>query len=61
MSQNPDLSRNPDYFAARSVEERRLAISAKDPKARAAHLELAETYALLASQAMPAAEQQQAS
>jgi hypothetical protein len=49
MSQFPDSSPDPDYYAARAVEERRLAMSAKDAKVRAIHLELAERYALLAS------------
>jgi hypothetical protein len=48
MAQNPDLARNPDYFSARAVEERQLAAGARDPKARAAHLQLAEKYSELA-------------
>jgi hypothetical protein len=51
MSQDPELSRNPDYFAARAVEERRRAMAASDSNARAAHLELAEKYEELAKQA----------
>lgn len=52
MSQDPDLHRNPDYYGARSAEERRLAMAAKDPKARAIHEELANEYARLARQAV---------
>jgi hypothetical protein len=48
MSQYPDSSPNPDYYAARAVEERRLAMAAKDAKVRAIHLELAERYDILA-------------
>jgi hypothetical protein len=48
MSQVPDPPGNSDYYAARAVEERRLAMSAKDSNARAAHLELAEKYEQLA-------------
>lgn len=48
MPKNPTLSRSPDYYAARSVEERRLAMRAKDPQVRAIHLKLAENYAQLA-------------
>ncbi len=45
MSKDPE---NPDYYEARAVEERRLAMAAKDSNARAAHLEMAEKYAQLA-------------
>ena len=48
MSQDPNLSRNPDYYAARAVEERRLAMASKDPKVRQIHLELADKYAEMA-------------
>ena len=48
MSQDSNLSRNPDYFAARAVEERRLAMASADPKVRAIHIELAEKYDQLA-------------
>jgi hypothetical protein len=48
MSQNPNLSRDSDYYAARAVEERRLAMACSDAKARAIHLELAEKYAEIA-------------
>lgn len=48
MSRDPNLSRNSDYYTARAVEERRLAMAAKNPNARAAHLELAQKYAELA-------------
>lgn len=48
MSQDPSLSRSPDYYAARSVEERRLAMASTDPKVRAVHLDMAERYARLA-------------
>lgn len=44
MSQNPDLTRSPDYFAARASEERELASTATDPRSRQIHLELAERY-----------------
>jgi hypothetical protein len=63
MSQDTNLSRNPDYFAARAIEERRLAMAASDSNARAAHLELAEQYSRLAKEAgaapEPMAEEQQ--
>ena len=39
---------NPAYYAARAVEERRLAAAATDPNVREIHLELAEKYAELA-------------
>ena len=45
MSQDPNLSRNPDYYAARSIEERRMAMAAKDPNVRQVHLDLADKYA----------------
>jgi len=48
MPQNPDLSRNPDYFNARAAEEYQLAAGARDPKAHVAHLQLAEKYSELA-------------
>jgi hypothetical protein len=48
MPQNPDLARNPDYFSARATEERQLAATARDAKARAAHLQLAQKYSELA-------------
>ena len=48
MSQHPDLSSNPHYYAARAVEERRLAMAATDENARAIHLELAVEYERLA-------------
>ena len=47
MSQDPKLSRGPDYYSARASEERRLAMAAADPSARAAHLEMADRYAAL--------------
>ena len=49
MSHQPDISRHSDYFAARAVEERRLAMSSKDPIVRAVHLEMAGRYAELAN------------
>jgi hypothetical protein len=48
MSQDFNASPNSDYHAARAVEERRLAMAAKDPKVRAIHLEMADRYARLA-------------
>ena len=45
MSQDPDFSRHSEYFAARAIEERRMAMAAKNPHARAIHLEMAERYA----------------
>ena len=45
MSHDPNLTRNPDYYDARAVEERRLAMAAKDDNVRAVHLEMAERYA----------------
>jgi len=48
MSKDPSLSRSPDYYAARAVEERRLAMAAKDQNVRAIHLEMAEKYDQLA-------------
>ena len=45
MSQDPDLSPHSEYFAARAVEERRMAMAAKNPHTRAIHLEMAERYA----------------
>lgn len=49
MSQDPNLSRNPDYFAARAVEERRLAMTSADENVRAIHLEMADKYDQLAA------------
>ena len=49
MSQQSKMNRNSDYYSARAVEERRLAMAAKDPNARAAHLQMAEEYARLAN------------
>lgn len=51
MSQNSNLLRNPDYHSARAEEERRLAETAADPNARAAHERLAERYEQLAREA----------
>lgn len=48
MPQNPSLHRTPDYHSARAAEERRLAETAQDPNARAAHERLAEQYERLA-------------
>jgi len=45
MSQDSKLTGNSNYYSARAVEERRLAMTAKDPNARAIHLEMAEEYA----------------
>jgi hypothetical protein len=44
MSQDQDLPRNPDYYAARAAEERGLAKAAKDPAVRSVHLEMADRY-----------------
>jgi hypothetical protein len=42
------MSDDPEYYAARAIEERRLAMAAADPRVRRAHLELAAQYALQA-------------
>jgi hypothetical protein len=42
------VSDNNSYFAARAVEERRMAMASKDPIVRAVHLEMADRYAALA-------------
>ena len=44
MSKNPEFSRDSDYYAARAIEERRLAMASADQKVRAIHLEMAEKY-----------------
>ena len=44
MSRDPNPSGSPDYYAARAIEERRLAMAAKDSKVRSIHLEMAEKY-----------------
>ena len=44
MPQDPKLRRGPDYYAARAVEERRLAMAAKEDTVRRVHLEMAERY-----------------
>lgn len=54
------MSDQPSYFAARAIEERRIAMSSADPKVRAIHLEMAAKYALLAGanpEEAPAADQ----
>ena len=48
MSRDPSLTRSTDYYAARAIEERRLAMAAKDPNVRSIHLEMAEKYDQLA-------------
>jgi hypothetical protein len=48
MNRISDPGQNPDYYAARAVEERRLAMASNDPKVRAIHLEMADRYAELA-------------
>ena len=53
MSRDSNLTRNPDYHAARAIEERRLAMAAKDPNVRAIHLEMAEKYDRLAKDGGP--------
>ena len=45
MSQDSEFSQHSEYFAARAVEERRLAMASVDPKVRSIHLEMAERYA----------------
>ena len=50
MSRDPASPKDSNYYAARALEERRLAMAAKNPNARAAHLELAQRYAELAEQ-----------
>lgn len=48
------MSDSASYYAARAIEERRLAMAATNPSARAAHLEMAARYAELAgSDAVP--------
>lgn len=42
------MSDNSSYFAARAIEERRLAMASSDPQVRAVHLEMAARYAALA-------------
>ena len=44
MSQHPDTSRHSEYFAARAVEERRMAMASKEAHVRNIHLEMAERY-----------------
>jgi hypothetical protein len=58
VPKSSDLSRNPDYYSARAVEERRLAMAAKDPQVRAIHLQMAKKYAELALHGEPAGPQQ---
>lgn len=53
MSQNSDLSRNPDYHAARADEERQIAESSADPNTRAIHADMAERHAALAEEKEP--------
>ena len=48
MSQDPELSRHSEYFAARAIEERRMAMASTDEHVRSVHLEMAERYAQLA-------------
>ena len=48
MSRDPNPSGSPDYYAARAIEERRLAMAAKDSNVRSIHLEMAEKYDELA-------------
>ena len=49
MSRDPNPSGSPDYYAARAIEERRLAMAAKDSNVRSIHLEMAEKYDELAA------------
>lgn len=39
------MSHDPCYYAARAMEERRLAMASSNPKVRRVHLELAAKYA----------------
>jgi hypothetical protein len=48
MSQHPDSSRHSEYYAARAIEERRLAMASADANVRAIHLQMAERYDELA-------------
>jgi hypothetical protein len=48
MSKDPNLNLSPDYYSARAIEERRLAMSSKDQKVRAIHLQMADKYSELA-------------
>ena len=57
MSLDIQQPENPAYYAARAVEERRLAMAAADPNARAVHLEMAEKYAQLAADGETGGEQ----
>lgn len=42
------MSNDPSYYAARAIEERRLAMTAEDTKVRRIHLEMAAKYTALA-------------
>jgi len=42
------MSQDQSYYAARAIQERRLAMAASDPAVRRIHLELAAQYALRA-------------
>jgi hypothetical protein len=44
MSQHPDSSAHSEYYAARAIEERRLAMASADAKVRAIHLQMAGRY-----------------
>lgn len=44
------MSDNTQYFAARAIQERRLAMASADQKVRAVHLELAARYVQLATE-----------
>jgi hypothetical protein len=57
MSEHPPLNDNATYYAARAIEARRLAMAAKDPHARAVHVEMAEKYAQLAGEGEAASAQ----
>ena len=48
MSQDPELFRHSEYFAARAVEERRMAMASTDEHVRSVHLEMADRYSQLA-------------
>ena len=42
------MSQDPSYYAARAIEERRLAMASTNPGVRRVHLEMAAKYAALA-------------
>ena len=44
MSQIPKFTSHSDYFAARAIEERRMAMAARDAHVRDIHLDMARRY-----------------